>query len=124
MPASWSRFRHQPRPISELVSAVDRRQRVQSNGRYIGRAGRPPATPYFADAVGFSSKQRKTIMRDRPVFMGTVSVLSLSAAVLLIGSPDAHARITKIQITSKESPAFGGYAFKDVGAYEKIVGKA
>jgi hypothetical protein len=34
------------------------------------------------------------------------------------------ARVTKIQITSRQSPTFGGYAFEGVGPYEKIVGKA
>src|SRR6202163_4825770 len=63
-------------------------------------------------------------MRDRPVLMGTVSLLALSAAAVLVAVPAADARVTKIQITSKQSPTFGGYAFKDVGAYEKIVGKA
>src|SRR6202790_1889469 len=63
-------------------------------------------------------------MRNRRVLTGTVSLLALSAAGLLIATPGAHARITKIQIISKESATFGGYAFKDVGAYEKIVGKA
>jgi hypothetical protein len=58
-------------------------------------------------------------MRDRQL-MGTVSLLALSAA--LVAAP-AQARVTKIEITSKET-AFGGYAFKDVGQYEKIVGKA
>ena len=63
-------------------------------------------------------------MRDRRVLMGTVSLVALSAAGLLIATSDAQARVTKIQIISKESPTFGGYVFKDVGAYEKIVGKA
>ena len=62
-------------------------------------------------------------MRNRRVLMGTVSLLALSAAGLLIAAP-AEARVTKIQITEKQSPTFGGYVFKDVGAYEKIVGKA
>src|SRR5262245_39125805 len=63
-------------------------------------------------------------MRDSRVLMGTVSLLALSAAGVLITAPAAEARVTKIQITSKESPTFGGYVFKDVGAYEKIAGKA
>ena len=62
-------------------------------------------------------------MRDRRMLKGTVSLLALGAGVL-IAAPDAHARVTKIQILSKESPAFGGYVFGGVGAYEKIVGKA
>jgi len=36
----------------------------------------------------------------------------------------AHARITKVEITAKESPTFGGYSWPGVGPYEKIVGKA
>src|SRR5215468_2100178 len=63
-------------------------------------------------------------MRDCRMLMGTVSLLALSAGAMLVASPAAHARVTKIQVTSKESPTFGGYAFKGVGAYEKIVGKA
>src|SRR5262249_32290236 len=76
------------------------------------------------------SEQRKqaskgrTIMRDCRMLMGTVSLLALSMGAVLVASPAAQARVTKLQITSKESPTFGGYAFKGVGAYEKIVGKA
>ena len=63
-------------------------------------------------------------MRDRRMLLGTASILALSAAALLLNAPAAEARVTKIQITEKQSPTFGGYVFKDVGAYEKIVGKA
>src|SRR5436190_20507638 len=48
----------------------------------------------------------------------------LAAALLLVGPSAADARITKLHVTSKESPTFGGYAFKGVGPYEKLVGKA
>src|SRR5712664_3102303 len=46
--------------------------------------------------------------------------------LLVIGGPPdvAEARITKIQITTMESPTFGGYSWPGVGQYEKIVGKA
>ena len=63
-------------------------------------------------------------MRDRRVLMGRVSLLALSTAALMAVAPAADARVTKIEITAKQSPTFGGYAFKGVGAYEKIVGKA
>src|SRR6266446_4281301 len=63
-------------------------------------------------------------MRDRGVLMGTTSLLALVVAGVLVAAPAAEARVTKIQITSKQSPAFGGHSFKDVGPYEKIVGKA
>ena len=61
-------------------------------------------------------------MRHRWVLKGTVSLLAISAAGVIATAP-ADAHITRIQITEKQ-PAFGGYEFKDVGAYEKIVGKA
>jgi hypothetical protein len=47
-----------------------------------------------------------------------------AAALLLVAASAADAHVTKIQILQKESPTFGGYAFKDVGQYEKLVGKA
>ena len=68
--------------------------------------------------------KKGTIMRDRRVLMGTTSLLALGAAGVLGAASAADARVTKIQITSKASPTFGGYVFKDVGAYEKITGKA
>jgi hypothetical protein len=36
----------------------------------------------------------------------------------------AQARITRIEITQVESPAFGGASFGDVGTYEKLIGRA
>ena len=32
----------------------------------------------------------------------------------------AEARITKIQITTKEAPTFGGYSWPDVGQYAAL----
>ena len=49
---------------------------------------------------------------------------ALGAVGMLMFAPDVDARITKIQITIKESPTFGGYSWPGVGPYEKIVGKA
>jgi hypothetical protein len=48
--------------------------------------------------------------------LGVVGILMLAS--------DVDARITRIQITTKESPTFGGYSWPGVGQYEKIVGKA
>jgi hypothetical protein len=36
----------------------------------------------------------------------------------------ADARLVKFEVTSKESPTFGGYSFAGVGQYEKLVGMA
>src|SRR3954463_9795053 len=48
--------------------------------------------------------------------------LSTVGPLLLISSADA--KITKVQITTRETPTFGGYAWPGVGQYEKIVGIA
>ena len=52
------------------------------------------------------------------------AVCALTAAGVIIAAAPANARVTKIQITTKESPTFGGYSWPGVGQYEKIVGKA
>ena len=46
------------------------------------------------------------------------------AAGAVLAAPLADARITRIEITSVESPTFEGRTFGDVGAYEKLRGKA
>jgi len=53
----------------------------------------------------------------------TRAVLAL-ATVGLIATPLAEARITRIEITTTESPTFGGFSWPGVGQYEKLVGKA
>lgn len=45
------------------------------------------------------------------------------AATLTIAAP-AQAHVTKIVITGRQTPAFGGYAWPGVGQYERISGKA
>jgi hypothetical protein len=59
----------------------------------------------------------------------TGTLLGLGIAVALAAgtvftAPFAEARITKIEITSTESPTFEGRTFGTVGAYEKLRGKA
>src|ERR1700722_5844517 len=51
-----------------------------------------------------------------------VSVVFIFAFACI--SVPSQGRIRKIQITTKESPTFGGYSWPGVGQYEKIVGKA
>ena len=63
-------------------------------------------------------------MGERRGLMGTVSLLALGAGCVIAAAPAADARVTQIQIASKQVPAFGGYALPGVGQYEKIVGKA
>jgi hypothetical protein len=53
----------------------------------------------------------------KPTALALVIVTALTASM-------AEARIVKIEITSKESPALEGRTFGDVGPYEKLRGKA
>lgn len=52
----------------------------------------------------------------------TIAMAIAAGAVLC--APLAEARITRIEITSVESPTFEGATFGSVGAYEKLRGKA
>src|SRR5882757_10516050 len=45
------------------------------------------------------------------------------AAVLLVGIPSVQARVTRIIIDTKVSPAFGGASFGTAGQYETIAGR-
>ena len=58
-----------------------------------------------------------------PRFLRIAFACLLAMGAICAAVP-ARARITKIQITVKESPTFGGYSWPGVGQYEKIVGKA
>jgi hypothetical protein len=49
---------------------------------------------------------------------------ALAFATLLVCTESLEAHIFKIEISSKESPAFEGKTFGEVGAYEKLRGKA
>jgi len=48
--------------------------------------------------------------------------LAVAGALGCVGT--AEARITKIDITTTESPTFGGFSWPGVGQYEKLAGKA
>src|SRR3954465_14495300 len=57
-----------------------------------------------------------------PKRIAIACALAVSGTLLIAGG--AEARITKLQITTTESPTFGGYTWPGVGQYEKIAGKA
>src|SRR6266850_2403157 len=59
----------------------------------------------------------------KPLMM-RISFVYLAAAAMCAVAMPAHAHVKKIQITAKQSPAFGGYSWPGIGQYEKIVGKA
>ena len=71
-------------------------------------------------AVLFQSKRKVT----RRAFARLGVVCALTASSMMIAAAPADAHLTKIQITTKESPTFGGYSWPGVGQYEKIAGKA
>src|ERR1051325_3706962 len=53
------------------------------------------------------------------------AVLVITSLYVALALPmTVEARITRIEITQKESPTFGGASFGDVGQYEKLVGRA
>jgi len=62
-----------------------------------------------------------TARRTRATLLATASAIGC-AAVLAAGAADA--RVTKIEITSKETPTFDGKAFGAAGQYEKLYGRA
>src|SRR5258707_15887947 len=55
--------------------------------------------------------------------LSRLGVAGLLATTVLVAAPDAHARITQIQILTR-GVAFGGYSFDGVGQYEFITGIA
>jgi Alpha/beta hydrolase domain len=55
--------------------------------------------------------------------MRTLHAILFGIAVLWVPGL-VEARITRIQITTVESPTFGGASFGDVGQYEKLIGRA
>jgi len=60
--------------------------------------------------------------RRNSLYVAVTSALIATAG--LVAPSSADARLVKFQVTSKESPTFGGYSFAGVGQYEKIVGTA
>lgn len=63
-------------------------------------------------------------LREHRGLMPFLLWLAMFGALVLGGATPTEARITKVQITTTESPTFGGYSWPGVGQYEKIVGKA
>ena len=66
--------------------------------------------------IGQESKRR--------VLVRLVAICALTVAGLTLAAAPAQARVKKIQVTTKESPTFGGYSWPGVGQYEKITGWA
>jgi Alpha/beta hydrolase domain len=74
-----------------------------------------------------SKKQKGMARRATPQFhkrtlvsLGVACALAATGTMLVATS--AEARVTKINITTQESPTYGGFSFPGVGQYEKIAG--
>jgi hypothetical protein len=81
----------------------------------------------LVQAAHVDSKDPKKLHDVKGGNMSSILSRALGAAItgalasLLLAAP-AQARITKITITSIESPTFGGTSFGAVGQYEKLIG--
>ncbi|MEO8752509.1 MAG: alpha/beta hydrolase domain-containing protein, partial [Casimicrobiaceae bacterium] len=60
--------------------------------------------------------------RRKLVYLSVIGALATTAA--LVAPTAVDARITKVTVTSKESPTFGGYSWPGVGQYERLAGMA
>src|ERR1700688_3506503 len=74
-----------------------------------------------------SKKQNGMARRATPQFhkrtlvsLGVACALAATGTMLV--ATGAEARVTKINITTHESPTYGGFSFPGVGQYEKIAG--
>src|SRR5215203_2539618 len=65
-------------------------------------------------------------MADAPsrTLARSVRILACASALLVAPAREAAAHIVRIEIVSRETPAFGGRRFGTVGQYERIVGRA
>ncbi|MCP4687675.1 MAG: hypothetical protein GY859_06475 [Desulfobacterales bacterium] len=70
-------------------------------------------------------KKTKSIQTPGGHLAATGLILSILLGLLVLGAPvSTEARITRVEFTTVESPAFEGASFGKVGQYDKLVGKA
>src|SRR5215813_8329781 len=83
-----------------------------------------PVSRPTGEREGFMAEQhhRTRLLQWKLLHIALMSPLVVTGA--LIAVPAADARITRIEITTTESPTFGGFSWPGVGQYEKIAGKA
>lgn len=61
---------------------------------------------------------------NRPDLFRRSALLSITALALLAWAPPTQARVTRIIVDTKTSPAFGGQSFGAAGQYETLAGRA
>ena len=76
----------------------------------------------MSDSIGGRRGTSSLIGIEGEKFMRSIA-LAVGAA-LAFAALTVEARTTRIEITSVESPTFEGRTFGEVGAYEKLRGKA
>src|SRR3989441_1426468 len=89
-------------------------------GRPVSASGRSSPARRSARTYSRRTVMKTTVRRRRHLLHAALAL----ALVMVLTGRTAEARIIKIEITDKESPALGGKTFGDVGAYEKLRGKA
>src|SRR5438093_5531452 len=89
-------------------------------GRPVSASGRSSPARRSARTYSRRTVMKTTVRRRRHLLHAALAL----ALVMVLTGRTAEARIIKIEITDKESPALGGKTFWDVGAYEKLRGKA
>jgi hypothetical protein len=74
--------------------------------------------------MGSTSRTISSQLRNGFKLSRTSTAYAAALAGMFALSGGVDARVTKLQITTHESPTFGGYSWPGVGQYEKIAGKA
>jgi hypothetical protein len=64
------------------------------------------------------------MLPNRPNLFRKSVLLGITALALLAWAPPTQARVTRIIIVTKTSPAFGGQSFGPAGQYETLAGRA
>ena len=109
------RRRHRSSPLTGA--------RLAFTARHTARLGPPRAMPRTDRTRGPHEAKGKAMRRF--IRLGAarfVAVTAIAAAIVLAMSGLAHAGVDRIQITSVQSPTFGGTSFGTVGQYEKVRG--
>ena len=74
------------------------------------------------NATRVSTRSAPDAPRRTLLHLAIASALAATGAIT--ASDDTDARIVKFEVTSKQSPTFGGHSFAGVGQYERLVGRA
>src|SRR5262249_39742303 len=99
--------------------SIDRRPGANWPGKERGEASHAQAHWRPSTKRGdhmISSKRSDSFWRS--------AVLGVTAALLLAWAPPTHARVTRIVIDTRVSPAFNGQSYGAAGRYETIAGRA